>query len=125
MRRLQMDLGEFGATYSFIDDRIRRHGGGRGTRAEAIRAAADHFNIDPKTAERRYERLRGVMQPLTEAFLAYKPSLDAQMALIRRAFAEDEMREFEDADVSFPLVYQLALERLELIELRMQRSKRK
>lgn len=136
-----MDLADFGKAYHFIAARIRRAGGGRGSKHRAVSAAAKEFGIDEKTAERHYDRVRRSMRvdPMLEAresvtqqmaalsalLARAAPEAREHLALLDRAFTEEEQRKLQNVEAQFGL--QLAAERLELIELRKQfkRKKRK
>lgn len=117
-------MREFGAVHDFIEARIKSGGGVRGAKATAVRAAAARFGIDPKTAERHYKRLRRSSTHGAVIGLEWQNArIDEGMDLAHRAFTEAELRELQE--VSAPTVFQLAQERLELIELRKQLQKRK
>jgi hypothetical protein len=127
--RLRMDLAEFGKVHDLIAARIRAAGGARGSKAAAIRAAAKAEGIDEKTAERHYNRVRRSITPGAVLLLAgadvrrawTNSGLDDALALAERAFSEDELHKL--AQVEAPLIWQLAQERIELIELRKRRNK--
>jgi len=122
--RLRADLREFGAVHDFIAAHIERAGGARGTKGLAVAAAAKKFDIDPKTAERHYDRVQKSSTLGAVVALAWKDArIDEGMDLTHQAFSDAELHELQE--VSGPFVFKLAQERLELIELRKQLEKRK
>jgi hypothetical protein len=137
--RQRRDLADFGKVYCFIDARIQRAGGGRGSKRQAVEAAAREFEIHEKTAERHYARVRRSMNvdPMlaalenvkqmradTEALFTHaRLKGDEWVALLHRAFTEDERRKLRKLEGQFGL--QLARERIELIELRKQLKRKR
>lgn len=135
-----MDLREFGEVHDFVDARLKQEGGGdRSSKTAAFKAAAKKFDIDRKTARLHYERVRRSMTPEAVRYLVWKEpggfeeallgrelqemGAEAGIALVRRAFAPDEIRQLER--IAVPLLLKLARERLELIELRKQPKRTK
>jgi len=133
MERLRADIGANWDTYAFVADHLRASGGGRGAKTAAFEAAAKRFEIDVKTAARRWRRIDEAMTPQTMLSLAFDVTRDMKasatqalenLRLIELAFNEREQRELQMS--SAPFVAKLAAERLELIELRKQlKGKRK
>jgi hypothetical protein len=128
--RLQTDLADYGPTWRFICDHIKRAGGVhiRGNRHRAINEAAKEFGIDYKTAERHFERIRrfdnqeGMKLLASGLVVKYAPVVDEAMRVIRAAFSPTEMDQL--GAIGSDLVLQLAKERLELIELRKRRKRK-
>jgi hypothetical protein len=150
-RRLRMDLADFGKVYEFIEARIARAERRRGSKAAALKAAAKKFRIDPKTAERRYNRVRrsmdvdpvlaaieraatnDPMREAQEAAMRYaadgqalieevRPKVLEQWTLFERAFTKEERQKLRCVELQF--VLRLAAERIELIQLRKLKRKR-
>jgi hypothetical protein len=120
--RLELDLARFGATYVFVERHMRRSGGGRGAKSAAIRAAADHLEMEVDRVKRHHARVRrsmtpdAVLQLHTDALKQFVHIGESAMSVIDRAFTEKEQNALEN--VSHTLV-------LEFAQLRLaQRSKR-